>query len=511
MKRRKFLLNTALTTQVALCSMTRAQRKQEKGGRKGGHYEKGPAAELSQILGRPTRNSIALSVLCARDMETFAEVGTTAGKYDFKTKMVSVKSGVPEVIEITGLKPDTRYHYRLNIRLPGQTEFHSGEDYAFHTQRTPGHTFTFALQGDSHPERLGKMYHPDLYALTMRNVEQSRPDFYLTMGDDFSLDHLINRNMLTQDAVDRIYAHQRSFLGIVGRSAPLFLVNGNHEQAAKAWLDGTPNNPAVMAGRARTRFYPLPEPNRFYSGDTEPVEFVGLLRDYYSWTWGDALFVVIDPYWHSPMMVDPTVGRDKRNKKDRQNRHAEKGKKGQKGKKGGGRHRDLWNATLGNTQYHWLAKTLSESTAKYKFVFAHHVLGTGRGGIEVAGLYEWGGKSRNGEYLFTEKRPDWELPIHDLFVKTGVTIFFQGHDHLYAHQELDGVIYQAVPNPADNTYQAFNREAYHSGDVLPNSGHLRLTVSPDRVRVDYVASFLPGDEGENGKTVFSYSIPPLKS
>ena len=116
-------------------------------------------------------------------------------------------------------------------------------------------------------------------------------------------------------------------------------------------------------------------------------------------------------------------------------------------------------------------------------------------------------------HLFEQKRPGWEMPIHDLFVKTGVTIFFQGHDHLFARQELDGVVYQSTPNPADNTYQAFNREAYRSGDVLPNSGHLRVTVSPDEARVDYVRSFLPGDETDgrkNGDVAFSYTIPAGK-
>ena len=98
------------------------------------------------------------------------------------------------------------------------------------------------------------------------------------------------------------------------------------------------------------------------------------------------------------------------------------------------------------------------------------------------------------------------MPIHDLFVKTGVTIFFQGHDHLFARQELDGIVYQSCPNPADNTYTAFNRDAYRSGDVLPNSGHLRLTVAPEKVRVDYVRSFLRGD-GTNGVVAFSYTIP----
>ena len=48
--------------------------------------------------------------------------------------------------------------------------------------------------------------------------------------------------------------------------------------------------------------------------------------------------------------------------------------------------------------------------------------------------------------------------------KYGVTIFFQGHDHLFAHQQLDGVTYQALPNPADYTYSAFNSDAYGRQD-----------------------------------------------
>ena len=94
-------------------------------------------------------------------------------------------------------------------------------------------------------------------------------------------------------------------------------------------------------------------------------------------------------------------------------------------------------------------------------------------------------------------------------VKNGVTIFFQGHDHLFAKQELDGVIYQEVPNPADNTYTAFNKDAYTSGDTMPNSGFLNVTVSPEQVKVDYIRSFLPGDESgtnKNGAVGYSYTV-----
>ncbi|MEI7771169.1 MAG: hypothetical protein WCI67_14345 [Chloroflexales bacterium] len=41
------------------------------------------------------------------------------------------------------------------------------------------------------------------------------------------------------------YRAQRQWLGLVGASAPLFLVNGNHEQAALVNLDGTPDNTAA--------------------------------------------------------------------------------------------------------------------------------------------------------------------------------------------------------------------------------------------------------------------------
>ena len=83
-----------------------------------------------------------------------------------------------------------------------------------------------------------------------------------------------------------------------------------------------------------------------------------------------------------------------------------------------------------------------------------------------------------------------------------------------AHQERDGMVYQETPNPADDTYTAFNRDAYRSGDVLPNAGYLRVTVSPSDVRVDYVRAYLAKDETseqKNGEVAASYTVTPGKS
>ncbi len=331
-------------------------------------------------------------------------------------------------------------------------------------------SFSFGVQGDSHPERVGKMFSPELYTTTLQNVVKTNPAFYVLMGDDFSIEKLIENKTYTQQTVDEVYLAQKKYLDVL--QMPIYLINGNHEQEAKYLLDGTENNPAVLAQNARSKYFDSP----------------GAETGYYSFTHGDALFVVIDFYWHSGIAVDNTAGAKNATKQQR----------------------DLWDVTLGDEQYQWFKKTLETSMAKYKFVFAHHVLGTGRGGIEMAKLYEWGGHNQKGVWEFDTKRPGWELPIHQVMVKNGVTIFFQGHDHLFARQELDGVIYQEVPNPADDTYTAFNKDAYRSGDILPNSGFLNVTVSPEQVKVDYVRSFLPQDESgqnKNGDIVYSYTIP----
>jgi hypothetical protein len=177
---------------------------------------------------------------------------------------------------------------------------------------------------------------------------------------------------------------------------------------------------------------------------------------------------------------------------------------------------DMWEVTHGEAQYRWLKKTLEESKAKYKFVFAHHVLGTSRGAVEMADRYEWGGRNADGVWEFDKKRPNWDLPIHQLMATYGVSIFFQGHDHIFVRQEKDGVVYQETPNPANPFYGETTdrfRAAYKSGDYRPPSGHLRVTVGPSITKVDYIRSWMPKDETpehQQGEVAFSYTVKPGK-
>jgi hypothetical protein len=418
----------------------------------------------TEITGSPTDTSIIVNVVPAIPMEIYYEYGMTSGIYSNKTSPQTAVASSPLVTLISGLKPNTRYYYRIRY---GSSE---GQERTFMTQRIPGSTFTFDIQGDSHPERVNQQFNSELYKRTMLGAASDQPDFYMTIGDDFSVDQM---KEVTAETVNALYINQRQFLGQVG--SPVFLVNGNHEQASAANIDGTSNNVAVWAQNARNAYFPQPAPDGFYSGDVEPVEFIGQLRDYYAFSWGDALFVVIDPYWHSSQTVDNQfgAGRDQKAK------------------------RDLWNNTLGDVQYEWLKQTLETSTAQYKFVFTHHVLGTGRGGIELAKSFEWGDSAN-----LAARRPGWDETIHQLMVDNHVTIFFQGHDHIFVRQELDGVIYQTLPEPANPNYSWENTDAYRTGDKFPNSGRVRVSVAPDGVTVDYIRSYLD----KSDELAFSYTV-----
>jgi len=460
---------------------------------------------LNIVLGRPTGTSIAASVLADAGTEVYFEYGTAAAAYTGQTAAETVTGGAPMVVEFTGLRPDTRYHYRARYRPRTETKFYADVEHSFQTQRSPGSTFSFGVQGDSHPERAGTMFSADLYAVNMRNAAARQPDFYVALGDDFSIEKLLEQSSLTQEAVDQVYRYQRTYFGLLGAGAALFLVNGNHEQAAGYLLGDRYNTPygnaPIFAGTSRVTYFPLPAPDGFYSGNTMQVPGAGLVRDYYAFEWGDALFVVLDPYWHSPVPVDNGVpGVDKT--------------------------KDAWEATIGDEQYAWFKHVLETSRAKYKFVFEHHVLGTGRGAAAIVHTYEWGGYNRNGTaYEFSSMRRSWAKPIHQLMNDNKVAIFFFGHDHLFAREKVDGVVYQEVPNPADNTYTAFNADAYNPaaislpgasydpryGVTMPNAGYLHVTVSPAGVTVSYIRAVLPGDETKasaaNGAVAFSYSVP----
>lgn len=430
------------------------------------------------ILGRPTASSITASLLSERDAEVYLEYGTQAGTYPQRTAAVRLQAGVPANVSLAGLAADTRYHYR--IRTGSGTAPATLPVHAFHTQRSLGQEFTFDVEADPHDG--DGSFDGQVFATAMARVAADTADFLIDLGDSFMTE---KRSPANYDDVLRITAGLRPYWAGAAADVPLLLALGNHDGEQGWELNGS-ESLAAWAVRARQRLYPNPVPGgTFYSGSTTTEPIIGVRDGYYAFAWGDALFVVLDPYWYT--LSNPG--------------------------------RDFWAFSLGDAQYRWLARTLRESSARYKFVFAHQLL-TGildqpRGGTEAAGLYEWGGKNLDGTWGFSARRPGWEKPIHQLLVETGVTAVFHGHDHFFNRQELDGIVYQLLPQPSyariTDQYSPASY-GYLSGVMFGSSGYLRIRVSPARALVEYVKVYPAGltDGRKTGDIAYSYSLSPRR-
>ena len=129
---------------------------------------------------------------------------------------------------------------------------------------------------------------------------------------------------------------------------------------------------------------------------------------------GNALFVVLDIYWYTKSKPD-------------------------------------WGWSLGADQYNWFKKVITTSKAKYKFVFCHQLIGgngvDGRGGMNMRVFGRWVAKMLIQHGVYDTNRPVGVVRP-SLMLENNATYYFHGHDHCYAKQKKDGLIYQEVPQPS---------------------------------------------------------------
>ncbi len=434
------------------------------------------AQEFSIILGRRTDKSITAAIYFAKPSEYYLEYGLAGGMYGSQTPTVTCKAAESIKTDITGLSPNTRYAYRLRYRALGGTAFQATPEYTFRTQRARGEAFTFLVEADEH--LYDKKGIPAMYKISLENMKKDSADFMLSLGDTFGDDH--TPTTTTSKDMDDLHRDYLQYLGNICHSLPFFFCLGNHEGEMGYYLkQNAGNNIAVWGSLWRKYYYANPFPNGFYTGNmTREPNGIDYPENYYAFEWGDALFVVLDVYRDCDVNEKP------------QN----------------------WDWTLGEAQYRFFKSALENSTAKYKFVFAHHTRGQGRGAVVTVKGAEWGGYNNKGVYEFDKFRPGWGLPIHQLMVKNGVNVFFQGHDHLYAKEELDGLVYQETPMPSDSTYEIgvlANADAY-TDVTMRGTGHLRVRVSDAGVVVDFVRAYMPKDTvggiNTNGSVGYSYTV-----
>jgi 3',5'-cyclic AMP phosphodiesterase CpdA len=298
--------------------------------------------------------------------------------------------------------------------------------------------FSFAIIADPHMDEQSDSM---VYKQTLANIVTDKSAFVIDLGDTFMIDKLTEKS---EANIRARYVLMKSYYDLLG-AIPFYFVVGNH--------DGEAGWDSLNAKNYREEYFP-----------EETYD-----KNYYSFETKDTLFIILDPYTYTKIKPN----------------------------------QDGWDWTLGKEQYDWLKKTLEESDAKYKFVFSHQLVGgdnQGRGGTEKANLYEWGGNNLDGSYGFDTKRQGWGKPIHQLFVDNKVDVFFHGHDHIYVKQELDGVIYQLVPQPSHpgDSINVASKYGYISGEILGGSGYMRVKITSTVATIDFVKA--------DGSVASSYEI-----
>ena len=383
------------------------------------------ASPVTSKLVRTSATSVSINVTSTSAGKAYIEYGYAKTKYTGKTSTLSLIKAAATTFTIDGLKAETKLYYRVRYALGTKTTF-SALAQASATTPKASEEYVFAVQADPHMDQASS---ESVYNSTISQIVKANPAFLMDLGDIFMTDKLQDKS---DASIRQRFAYMKSFYDKLN-GIPLYFTLGNH--------DGELGYSKFNTKSYRKEYFP---------------EQTGDLA-YYSFTSPGALHIVLDIFTYTTSSP-----------KD-----------------------DGWQWTLGKTQYDWLKSTLENSTAQHKFVYVHHLLygnAQSRGGVEIAKFNEWGGKNRDGSDGFAANRPGWAKPVHQLLVENGVDFVFKGHDHLYVKQELDGIIYQTLPQPSHpgNKVNSANEYGYLSGKVVGGSGFLKITTNSNLIKVDFI-------------------------
>ena len=381
---------------------------------------------VAKVTGTPTSNSFSISISVTSAVRAYIEYGYSKSTIAGKTAIYNISKGSTQSFSITNLKANSLVYYKVKYAVGTSKNFSSLTQRSVKTtlaQTLSSHTF--AIQADPHMDENSSAA---VYEGTLKQIVAASPAFLMDLGDIFMVDKLADKS---EANIRGRFELMKGFYQKLGE-VPLKICLGNH--------DGELGYSKFNTKNYRKEYFP---------------EQTGELA-YYSFTGPDQLHVVLDPFTYT--MKNPTaVG---------------------------------WEWTLGKTQYDWLVDTLKNSNEKHKFIYIHHLLvgdPQSRGGVEIAMKNEWGGKNNDGTDGFEANRPGWGKPIHQLLLDYKVGFVFKGHDHLYVKQELDGIIYQTVPQPSHPGDKInVNQYGYISGKGVGGSGYLKVSTSENIAQVDFI-------------------------
>lgn len=375
-------------------------------------------------LSKKSTNSLSFTVTATASGSFYLEYGATKEQLVTKSAITKISANKPLTFELRNLQANTLLYYRVRYLLGKSRSYLATPITSARTAQLLS-TSTFAVQADPHMDQNSSA---EVYLNTLKQVVAAAPAFLMDLGDIFMVDKLQDKS---EANIRSRFELMKSYYAKL-ENVPLRITLGNH--------DGELGYSKFNTKNYRREYFP---------------EQTGELA-YYSFEGPNQLHVVLDPFTYT--MENP---------KD-----------------------DGWQWTLGKSQYEWLKKTLKESEARHKFVYIHHLLvgnAQSRGGVEIAHLNEWGGKNVDGSYGFDQFRPGWGQPVHQILLENKVGFVFKGHDHLYVKQDLDGIVYQTLPQPSHPGDKLDVKQyGYLSGKGVGGSGFLKVRTEGDTAFVDFI-------------------------
>ena len=349
-----------------------------------------------------------------------------------------------------GLDPGVRFEYEILASVPGGDQsLYAGSAV---TQRQPGDSFTFALITDSHIGAnltYSNQGNPNTLKSISAEVGTAQPDFIVNLGDmlDFH-EYGFNDPPPTGSITRSAYLNYRTLLGDALGHAAHYGTIGNWEGE-----NGCYTAEEIMRSQQQRLLYlPGPAPTSYPEGG-------GPSQDYYAFTWGDALFIVLNVMGYTPTehLLSSNPGLP-----------------------------DDW--TLGDAQFGWFENTLANATSKWRFTFIHHAVGGAAGDSDDSAYGRGGGRAA---YVGEQAK------VHQLMLQYGVQIFFYGHDHVFTDMQVDGIHY-TLPGSSGAIWMFGQSQTGYAQSWL-ESGWSRVTVSPDSVNVQFLKM--------GGGVLYEYTLP----
>ena len=238
------------------------------------------------FLGRPTDRSISISTAFNKETQYYYQYGKSIDNLDEKTMIKTASPGTVQVETITSLQSGTKYYYQLCQKNNEKETYNLSKMFSFHTQCPPGSEYTFLVEADPH---LDENSDGNIYESILSGMLKQEADFIIDLGDSSMVEKLASN----QEEIEDRNILLRSYWDNISHSIPFFMIPGNHDGEA-GWNNKGTNPIGDLAASSRRTYFQNPVPGTFYSGLNDTS---------YAWEWGDALFIALDPFSYTDILI----------------------------------------------------------------------------------------------------------------------------------------------------------------------------------------------------------------